>query len=314
MHFTRPQREADGILTSHCGIMHLVFMMAVVCSVEIKANAQPMMPLHPRLYINYASDPDPKVLAQYNYCILDPDSEVDLAPGHARGDIYLAYASTVEVNRDTPPFAKAKARGIPRLARNEGWDADVLDVTHPEWLDYMVEDVAASAIKKGYDGLMLDTLDSVEFITAKHPEKIEPCRAALVALIHKLHERFPNKLIVLNRGFFCLDYVLDTIHGVLLEGLYQEWNPDKKTYYNVTKEDTEWLMKHIRRVQAKGLPVFVVDYVSPENTTLAKRTAERIQEAGCIPLISTPKLNGVILAPIYAKTESPKAPKHGENP
>lgn len=310
MHRTLSSREEHVRNPTLGGIMAIFLAVCLMPSAE----AQQPMPAHPRFYINYSSSPDPTALAEYNYCILDPGADVNLVPGHARGDVYLAYASTVEVNRDTAPFLKAKARGIPMLARNEGWDADVLDVTNPAWLDYMVEDVAAQAFKKGYDGVMLDTLDSVAFITEKHPEKEEACRAALVALIHRLHQEFPTKQIVLNRGFFCLNQVLDSINGLLVEGLFQEWNPDKKVYYNVQADDTEWLLKHIRRVQVKGLPVFVVDYVSPDNVSLAKRTAERILALNCIPLISTPKLNGIVLAPLAVKTDSPKSPGRRETP
>jgi len=245
-----------------------------------------------RLYVNYSAKPDANALLAHNFCILDPAAKVDLDVGQAKGNIYLAYVSVVEVLPDTPNALQATARGIPFLARNAEWGADVLDVTHAAWLDYVVNDLAAAALAKGFDGVFLDTLDSIERIAAEHPNKAKACHGALVALIKKLHKRFPQKRIVLNRGFDLIDEVAADINGVLIESMLQGWDPATKKYHAVKPADTQWLLVRIRKIQARKLPVFVVDYVKSNESELARKTAERIAALGCVPFITTPKLQG----------------------
>lgn len=255
-------------------------------------------PASMRLFVSYAAKPDARDVLAHEFCILDPAAEVPLAEGRARGHTHLAYVSTVEAAPNSPAAESARRRGIPALGTNADWKSTVLDVTHAAWEEWLVEDVARPAIEKGYDGVFLDTLDSVSRIVTKRPASAAACHEVLVRAIRRIHERFPGKRIVLNRGFPLFDDVADVIDGVLIEGLYQTWSPQKKAFEAVSTEGTEWLGKHIAKIQSRNLPVFVVDYVSPTDPKLALETARRIAARGCIPFISTPDLQGVELAPL----------------
>jgi hypothetical protein len=251
-----------------------------------------------RLFISYAAKPDPRAVLAHNLCILDPAAEFSLEPGHALGHTYLAYVSTVEVAPDSPAAKSAQARGIPILGKNPGWNSGVLDITHAAWEDWLIEDVVQPAISKGYDGVFLDTLDSVMRITSERPTAGPACREALVRAIKRIDQQFPGKRIVLNRGFLFLETLGDAVDGVLVESLFQTWSPEKKTYSATRVEGSEWLLHHIAIIQAKKLPVYVVDYVPVADEALARATAERIRERGCIPFITTPDLKGESLAPL----------------
>ena len=261
--------------------------------------AQKAVPMS-RLYVDYSAKPDAEALLSHNLCILDPASAADLPRGQQNGNVYLAYVSAVEVLPGTPNAARANARGIPTLAHNAEWGADVLDVTNKGWLDYVVADLAGAALAKGYDGIFFDTLDSTACIVAAQPRKAAACHAALVALIKKLRERFPQKRIVLNRGFDLLDETVSSINGVVVEGLYQTGDAAGKKYRAVSASDTAWLLERIRRVEARKLLVFVIDYVAPGDLNLARHTAERIAAQGCVPFVTTPELHGKILAPLFS--------------
>ncbi len=262
------------------------------------ADTPPPSESEVRLFVNYSAKPDPHTVLAHNLCILDPAADVPLALGRAMGHTHLAYVSVVEVAPDTPAAASAQKRGIPFLAKNAGWNSDVLDVNHPTWEEWLVEDVAKPALERGYDGIFLDTLDSVELLAAKRPGEAAASHRALVNAIRRLHREFPGKSIVLNRGFPLIDEVHDCIQGVLIEGLYQTWSPEKKTYSATPAKGSDWLLAHIGRIEAKKLPVYVVDYVPPSDKALAHRTAERIREAGAIPFVTTPELQGEELAPL----------------
>lgn len=251
-----------------------------------------------RLYVDYSARPDPRALRAHDFCILDPAANVDLSPGRTLGHTQLAYVSAVEVAQKTDGAGRAATRGIPTIARNEAWNSSALDVTHPAWSDWLVDDMVGPALAKGYDGVFLDTLDSAETIGLADPTKKKAVHDALVAGVRRLHERFPGKRVVINRGFPLLDEVADAIDGVLVESLYQTSAPGTQTYSAVSEEGSQWLLQHIERIKSKGLPVFVVDYVAPGDAALAHATAQRITGQGCIPFITTPALKGESLAPL----------------
>ncbi len=256
------------------------------------------LPADLRLYLNYAAKLESKAVLAHNFCILDPASNAPLEQGRALGHTHLAYVPAVEVAPATLPARAAQARGIPVLARNGDWNSSVLDVTHPGWIDWLVDDVARPAIQNGYDGVFLDTIDSTMRIIMQDPSRAPACRKAVVNAILRLRHDFPGKRIVLNRGFDVVGEVAESIDSVLVEGLYQTWSPEKKEYIPTRVEGTEWLLSHIAHIQAKKLPVFVVDYVRPDDTTLARVTAKRIRARGCIPFVTTPDIQGEELAPL----------------
>ena len=280
-------------------LMRLARLVAtVVLMAGGQALAESEVQPQVRLFVNYDAKPDAQQLAAFNLSILDPAAEVDLEPGHRVGNKFLAYVSLVEIRPDAPHAGQARERGVPLLGRNEGWGSDVLDVTAPAWADFVVKDIVEPAMEKGYDGLFLDTLDSVAIITAKDPSKKDACHRALVDLIRRLHRLYPDKQIVLNRGFELLDEVRKDVNGVMAEGLYQSWSPDQKDDYAVKPSGTEWLLARLHEARSKGLTVYVVDYVAPDDRELARATAARIATHGFVPFISTPDLRGLALAPL----------------
>lgn len=260
--------------------------------------AKPVEPVTQRLYINYSARPDPQDLTTFDFCILDAAAEADLAPGHTLGHTYLAYVSTVEARPGSTTEKLAISRKVPFVGKNSDWGTHLLDITHAEWLPMLVNGVAKPALDKGFDGFFLDTIDSAEMLTKQSPEKAKAYEKALVGLIRKLHSRFPTAKIVINRGFGLLDEVATDINGVLVESVFQTFDPKTKSYKAVAPEGSAWLESRIRQVQMRRLPVYAVDYVDPAQKDLAKQTADRLSALGCIPFVTTQELNGTALAPL----------------
>ncbi len=254
-----------------------------------------------RFCINYAQSPEITELQSYDLCILAADARVDLQGLRSMNCEALAYASLVEVRPGTREAEAAARLGIPTVATNEAWGSSILDITHPAWLRWVTEELARPAWTRGFDGLFLDTLDSVERIIKIHPGRKAACHAALVTAIKKLREAAPGKKLLLNRGFALLDEVAADADGLLIESVYQTWSGAEKQYRAVTSSDSRWLLDHAIEAKRRGLPVLVVDYVAPEEAALAVRTAERLEAADCIPFISTPELQGFAHTPPVKK-------------
>lgn len=270
-------------------------------------RAQPVWkPEQTRFCIDYSLIPDSAVLRGHDLCIIAVTAQVDLPLLREGGRSVLAYASMVEVQPGSREAEAAKKRGIPIIAQNPNWSSSVLDITHPQWLPWVLEDLAKPAITRGFDGLFLDTLDSAQLISAAHPEKAESCRSALVHAIQQVKAQHPGTRLILNRGFDLLPDVARDADAVLVESLYQTWDGHRQRYRAVSADDAKWLLSHVARIQRLGLPVLVVDYVAPNNASLARTTARRIEAQGCIPFVSTPDLQGITH---FQPEEQPSSPQ-----
>ena len=247
-----------------------------------------------RLYINYSLKPPPQDLLACPLTILDPHAVADLRPGQAKGNRFLAYLSLVELARGSPSDAEAGKQHVPFIATNEAWASRLMDVTSPEWRNLVMDRMAVTAFSKGFDGLFLDTVDSVANPAFKNKAQ---ARKALVEVILALHKRWPQAQLVMNRGFDLLPEVASVLNGLLVESVFQGFDPSTKHFQPVNEDGTRWLLSRIREAQERKLQVYVVDYVSPSEQTLAETTAKRILALGCVPLITTPALNGVVVAP-----------------
>lgn len=241
-------------------------------------------------YINYAAQPSMQVMQDYGVCIFDLDAKVDIKETRPVGHYALAYVSLVEVHPHASSYEKAKINGLLAGDGNDDWKSDYMDVTKPEWHEHILNTLAADALEKGYDGWFLDTADSIERLRQTEPVQFERARKAMIQLIQQLRQKYPGKIIVLNRGFFMLDEVAGSLDALLAEGLFQSWHPGGRHYVPVASADRDWLLGHLSRASQRGLPVLIVDYVDPKNVQLARKTAEQIRAAGFIPFISTPDL------------------------
>ena len=262
------------------------------------ASAKPVEAIQSRLYVNYSAKPDPQDLTTFDLCILDPEADVDLTAGHSVGHSFLAYISTVEVRPGSPMEKRVLKHKIPMVGGNVDWGTRLLDITDPEWLPMIVDGLARDASAKGYDGFFLDTLDSAELLTRQSPEKARSYHQVLVKLVKELRAKYPAAKIVTNRGFDLVDEIAADINGVLVESVFQTFDPKTKRYRSVSPDDTAWLERRIRSVQMHKLPVYAVDYVQPDQKDLAGETARKLSSLGCIPFVTTHDLNGTALAPL----------------
>ena len=254
-------------------------------------------------YIDYSDKPDAVCLVAYDLSILSPSAAFDLGPGQKVGNRFFAYISVGEVAPDAI-YRQEIAGRIPVFAKNEIWKSDIIDIAHPDWPDFVVKKLAARAMEKKFDGFFLDTVDTVEALSEKYPSKAAGYRAAMVHLIQQLKQAYPGQQILLNRGFAIFNEVTNLIDGVLIESLFQTYDFKAKKYLPVADATRAELMERIKEIQAARVPVFIVDYVDPNDLDLAEKTADRIKELGCHALITTPDLEGKVLAPLRQKPRS----------
>lgn len=249
------------------------------------------------LFIDYSPKPKLAKLTAPTLCIVDPHATVDLKTAHERGHRVLAYLSVVELAKGSPAAKTAEAKKVPFIGTNPDWNSHVLDILDPAWARFLINDCAAPAVSMGFDGFFLDTVDSLERVAGADAAKLAACHAAILGLVQALDQRWPRAQIVINRGFDLLPRLQPHLDGLLVESVYQGFDPATKRYRATDAEGVTWIETRIRAAQKLNLPVYAVDYTSPVQRDLARATAERLRALGCVPFVTTHDLTGKGLAP-----------------
>jgi len=248
-----------------------------------------------RFCVNYSAHPDLEELKRFDELILSPYARVDTHSLIRAAQRPYAYLSIVEIAGDARYRDEVARLGIKTLGQNTTWGSAIADLLDPKWADFVVNRLAADAVAKGFRGFFLDTADSVAIAERHNPNFREQYRAALVNLIKALKTRYPDRAIILNRGFPLISKLIGTIDGVLVESLYRKYDFKTRSYVPETAAGTQWLLDVLTRIKRAGLEVYVVDYVAPADRELARRTAAKIRSHGFHPFVSTIELEGQYL-------------------
>ena len=267
--------------------------MAALVAATVATAAEPRS-----FYVDYSASVPAAPLRAHPLAIVHPDARVDLSVAHRAGNAVLAYLSVGEVAPDAPYRAEVLQQGLPFAGRNPAWNSDLIDLADPRWTEYLVDRLAARIAARGFDGFFLDTADAVELGPPADTPRGRANRAALVALVRRLRSTFPDKQIVLNRGFFAFDAVRDSIDGVLAESVFETVDHATGAGRSVAPAETAAVLAELARVAAAGKRVYVLDYTAPDDVARADSAAARIRQLGYHAFVSTPALDGRALAPL----------------
>ncbi|MGK0184677.1 MAG: hypothetical protein ACI9R3_000451 [Verrucomicrobiales bacterium] len=250
--------------------------------------------------VNYSPEPDAEELLAYDIGILGAQTNADLAAGQALGRQYLGYISLVEV-ADGAHLKAARQAGLLTKATNPVWKGAVADVTNPAWKEFVLQQLAKPIAARGFDGFFLDTADSVALV-AKSAKDRARCAMSLVDIVRSLRAAYPDKQIVINRGFDLLPDLGKAIDGVLIESVFRSYDFKKKAYIPTAPTDSKALVEHIHRIKATGREVYVLDYVAEDDSTVASETLSRIVETGASAYLATPNLDGTTTGPVVPES------------
>ncbi len=262
--------------------------------------------------VYYHSKPiPPEILKTHDWIIVDPDNPY-VKPKSGRAKL-IAYISVGEIEDYRSYFDEIKKYAI---GYNPVWGSYVADVRNPEYRRFLLERVAKSIVERGFDGFLLDTLDSYKLVAKESEEK--SFVDALVDFVVTLKKKYPDKLIVINRGFEIFDYVQQYVDGFLFEDLFRGLDEDLN-YVLVSEEERSYYLDKLRYINEK-VPVIIVDYVDPRDREEAIKVMKAILELGFVPYIADRELSEVGVNPCtsgLAPTE-PKVliyfdPRYGSN-
>ncbi len=216
----------------------------------------------------------------YDLVILDPDNHPPLKE-LPDSTLKIAYLSVGEAENYRAYWSQMwNAPWV--LEENPHWKGNFLvDVRHPQWRRLILEKVIPGILDQGFDGVMLDTIDTAESLEDLDPERYAGMGQAMAELIQEIQTRFPQLMLISNNGFMILERIAASLSALLAEDLYGMVNFETGGYNDVAEpvraEKVRVLTAMSRRYQ---LPVFIIDYVDAANREKAATYQKAVHALG----------------------------------
>ena len=203
----------------------------------------------------------------------------------------LAYIPIGEIYDDVPERKKLEKKKL-LLFQNPIWKSHAVDVTSPVW-HRMVLGYVQDAAKKGFDGVMLDTIDSpLYWAETKEPERLKLMQSGAVSLIKSIRKAHPEMKIMLNRGFQILPRVANQIDYVLAESIMTNTDVSTGQFALLSRNDFDQAAGQLHNVVvfAPHLQLLTLDYWNQEDAIGLERIYAAQRAEGFVPYVTTPDL------------------------
>ncbi|MFN8528404.1 MAG: endo alpha-1,4 polygalactosaminidase [Anaerolineae bacterium] len=235
---------------------------------------------HIENYAVYYGQGQGEALAQFDAVIIQPETleTADLLTLTNSGTLALAYLSIGEVEPTRAWYTDGRVLPAWILGENPNWGSSYIDANAAGWQDLMV-DVAGQYLAQGFNGIFLDTIDTVDVYPSIRP--------GMITLIQRLRETFPNAILVQNRGFSVMDETASLVDGIMIESLTTSYDFATTTYIPVPSGTYDDLIQQLQQLhQETGLVVLALDYAAPGDAETAQIARQAAQSYGFISAVS----------------------------
>jgi uncharacterized protein (TIGR01370 family) len=218
----------------------------------------------------------------------DPNIPIDDFPS---ATIRLAYVSVGEADARRPYWPSV--RDQPFLVEpNPEWPDNVrVDIRDPRWQQVLLGEEVAPLMQRGFDGLMLDTIDTAPYLESKDPGRFAGSRQALRDWLRRLREAFPRAIIAAN-GSEALADAAPFVDAFVIEGVFAMYDPGRRTYRPTTDAERTWKLGAIARARAVApRPVFSIEYADVGDVALARWAFQESVNHGFRPYVGVRYLN-----------------------
>ena len=251
----------------------------------------------------YSRDCDARKLGQYDIAVLDATSHPPISQVRKQGAKVFGYISIGEIEAYRDHYAWARRENL-IVRENPNWPENYLiDIRREVWLEKLIYDLVPEMIRKGFDGLMLDTVDSSILLEREQPVEFAGMNDAAVRIIRSLDRHFPDTELILNRGYEVLPRVGGAIDYALGESVYTDYDFEADSYSRRSEEAYRWQVDRLSAAAEANpdLQVLTLDYWPPDDRDQI-REIYRIQRAkGFWPYVATVDLQSVVPEPSKAE-------------
>jgi uncharacterized protein (TIGR01370 family) len=207
------------------------------------------------------------------------------------GTIRLAYLSVGETDTRWPNWATLRDQPFV-VEPNPEWPASVrIDIRDQRWQETLLRDQVRPMIERGFDGVMLDTIDTAPYLERKDPARFSGSRQALRDWVRRLRDQFPHAAVVANGGEALVD-VAPFVDAFVVEGVFSLFDAGRRTYRATTDAERSWKLGAIARAQAAAQrPVFSIEYADVGDVALSSWAHDESVRHGFHPYVGVRDLN-----------------------
>ncbi|MBN67471.1 MAG: hypothetical protein CMM94_07915 [Rickettsiales bacterium] len=249
---------------------------------------------HERWAVVYASEIDEDSAAWMDVLVMDAYRHPPLEHYKTSRNKVLGYVSLGEVQSFYPYYDRLEQSNV-ILGKNEQWDSLYVDIRSDLWREIFLKEAIPAVIDQGFDGIMIDTVDSAIALEQQNPEQYAQMQEYAAHTIAYARHLYPDITIMVNRGFEILPQIADKIDYVLAESILVEH--DLKTSNSKLFSDDIYghyvtLLKQLQK-QHPHIKVYTLDYWSPKDNKGIKAIYNMQRANGFIPFVSTPDLRHI---------------------
>lgn len=252
-----------------------------------------------RWAVYYASDAPVEAFKPYDLLVLDAEYHPPLAPLRARGKKLYGYLSLGEAGQHQAHFKTLKAQGL-LVRESPVWKGSwAIDIRDPRWTRRVIEELIPDILRRGFDGLFLDTLDSSIALETDGGPAHRGMTEAAVRLVHTIRRHYPHIRIMMNRAYSLLPELAHDIDIVLGESVYARHDANLKTYALVPEGEYRAQVDLLKGAQKRNpdLQVFTLDYWRTDQPEMIRKIYALQRENGFHPYVSTVKPDAVLPEP-----------------
>jgi hypothetical protein len=176
--------------------------------------------------------------------------------------------------------------------KNGVWNSWYANAADPLWRADRVAEARRMFDDYGFAGVFLDTIE----VPDVYPES----RDGMIELVAELRRAFPDKVIVINRGFSLLkeDAVSSVIDAVMFESFTVSYDFETKRYIEYGPQDLDFTRQQIERavmpaIRKHAFKVLALDYCQPEQTDRIQKAFDRAVTFGFLPAVAPIHLDDV---------------------
>ncbi len=254
----------------------------------------------PERWAVYYSDVIPSSrFEEFNLVVFDSDQHPLIAPLKQKGITVLGYLSLGEAEKYRSYYKSVEAKKL-LLHKSALWkNHTVVDVRNPAWAKMAVDELIPPILKQGFDGIMIDTLDSAIEPENTDPQKFPGMKKGAIDLVKAVRAAYPDIKIMVNRGFDILPDIAGDIDMVMAESIYTDWVKNPKKPQLVPPEEYRNYVLAIKKGQeiSPSLKVYSLDYWDMKDTKEIKGIYKLHRLDGFIPYVSTKELDKVYSEP-----------------
>ncbi|UJF35651.1 stalk domain-containing protein [Paenibacillus hexagrammi] len=234
-----------------------------------------------KTYKIFYGNPTPAIIEQmkaYDLVVIEPSvyRQDQIAAIKSKGTIVIGYQSIMEIDLHQQQYVDRLQDSDYFHDKNgdtvyfEEWRSYLADLSKSHLRQVLYDQIELGIVKKGMDGVFLDTVDHIDSYFAHQTDYQERLRSSYVELLKRLKATSPNLYLIQNNGFETLESAsLPYVSGVLWENLFKySTTPDEWT--------AEWLQQLTAIKEQNGTTIF---------TTVPNKEAQYISENIGFPTI-----------------------------